>query len=41
MANSTEGKNKTAALKAGGHNYGAYNTERDSLGLGINAWIDQ
>ncbi|KAL7458347.1 hypothetical protein ACHAWC_010176 [Mediolabrus comicus] len=41
MANSTEGKNKTALLKAGGHNYGAYNTERDSLGLGINAWIDQ
>ena len=41
MANSTEGKSKTSALKAGGHNYGAYNTERDSLGLGINAWIDQ
>jgi hypothetical protein len=41
MANSTEGKGKTSALKAGGHNYGAYNTERDSLGLGINAWIDQ
>lgn len=41
MVNSTEGANKTAALKAGGHNYGAYNTERDALGLGINAWIDQ
>lgn len=44
MANSTEGANKITALKAaGGHYYGSspYDTERDALGLGINAWIDQ
>lgn len=42
MANSTEGANKNTALKAGGHSIRAsYDTERDALGLGINAWIDQ
>ena len=42
MANSTEGANKNTALKAGHHSISAsYDTERDALGLGINAWIDQ